>query len=846
MDDIKRKLDLIDGQLAPKSLHRHIIQTCPLLFTVIGLIIGIVVQNIMPLPLQFWFFLLFAIASGAVLFFIFSREPRPAVIAYAAAICFICLGAIRLYSFNQPNANDIRNFTDQQPTLATIRGNISSEPYINRNLNWEFAKFDFSDPSCGFYLNVTEVETVQGWERATGIVRVQVSGPVVDLKSGDSVELYCMLERFNSASNPGQFDMKKYMARKNIYIAASVKSRGSIELLQNNEKSIFTKLKTKLRESTNAFLVGDIAADEAAKGLLQALLLGYRGDIDPDTYEAFRKTGLLHFISLSGMHLGILAGIVWWLCKTAGLLKRGRAIICTIVIIVFLLIVPPRAPTVRAAIITWVFCASFLFARKSNSINTLSLAAIILLLTRPTNIFEVGWQLSFASVLGIILFTDKINFFIYENFKRLPLFAKAAKTKPYSAIIAGSGPFTLKLLSVGISAWLGGAGILLYHFYTITPLTSIWTVVVFPFVALILTFGYLKIVLALLLPSLASLLGVIVTALSDILIAIVKFIAALNISEILIGKVTIWIIACFYSLILMMRLVNLRNVMLKRIITAAFLGFIATFLIFTKWHRTYNNDLVLTTLDVGHGQAVFVRLPSKTNLLFDAGSMYRSDIGRKVIIPFLDHSGTRKIDGIIISHNDTDHINGIPEIVKYRNVGGVYANDAFFTRTDRWGTAKFLKESLVKKGITIQRLSENPGINSKAKVEFLWPQEKIMDSRHLTDNDKSQVTMIEYVGEKILICSDIEKYAQEKIMESYPDLKADIVVVPHHGSVSSMDTQFIEKLNPEVLVFSCGRSQYERLQNSVQNKTSSLYTYNDGTITISIDKNGSIKILKHN
>ncbi|TFG49697.1 MAG: ComEC/Rec2 family competence protein, partial [Candidatus Brocadiia bacterium] len=490
----------------------------------------------------------------------------------------------------------------------------------------------------------------------------------------------------------------------------------------------------------------------------------------------------------------------------------------------------------------WVFCASFIFSRRPSSINSLSLAAIILLLIRPTNLFEAGWQLSFASVLGIGLFTDRINFFIHEKIFKGSWLEKSSLTKPYYQIIARQGPFLLNLLCVGFSAWLGGAGILLYHFYTIPPLASLWTVMVFPFVAMILTVGYLKIVLTLLLPSLADLLGVIVTGVCDIFIAVVKFLADLNISEIIIGKVPLIIIACFYLFILLMRLESRQHALLKKIVTTALFVLTAGFLIITKYDRTFHSDLRLTALDVGHGQAVLVQLPSNTNLLFDAGSMYRSDIGRKVVIPFLNHSGIPGIDRIIISHNDTDHINGIPEIVEYRSVRGVYADKAFFAKTDQWGTAKFLMDSMRNKGIPIESIAENPDIDAVVKIDFLWPRENFPD---LTDNNKSLVTKIEFAGRKILICSDIEKYAQQKLMELYPDLKAYIVVVPHHGSVSSFEPRFIEFLRPEILIFSCDENQYERHIGLAQNKTPSLFTSNDGAISVNIDQYGSLNITKY-
>ncbi len=247
-------------------------------------------------------------------------------------------------------------------------------------------------------------------------------------------------------------------------------------------------------------------------------------------------------------------------------MKRARAAICIIAIGVFLLIVPPRAPTVRAAIIAFVFCVSFFFRRHSNPVNTLSLAAIILLLIRPTQLFEAGWQLSFASVLGLVLFCHRIHFFLYEKITGWPWFKKAPKTRPFFRIVSRPGPSLLILFSTGLTAWLGGAGILLYHFYTINPLTSIWTVIAFPFVALILIAGFLKIVLSFLLPTVAVVLGVAVTGLADLLIWIVKLIAQLDISQILIGHVSLAPIIFYYGLIVFVGFAYFRRSLIKKAI----------------------------------------------------------------------------------------------------------------------------------------------------------------------------------------------------------------------------------------------------------------------------------------
>ena len=860
MDDIQRKLALIDQQLAGRNLHKQIVSTCPLVFVSVGLIAGILIQHTLlgSRLLWLWLILLGLLTAATAFFFIIQQSSsnhhsllttHQYATAYLALVCFVCLGAIRLISFHQPKPNDIRNLVADVPKLATIRGLIVTEPYVNKNRNWKFARFKFTDPATSFYLKLTEVETIHGWAKVAGTVRVQVDEPVLDLKAGDCIQAYCRLDRFSPPTNPGQFDVAKYLARKNVFIAASVKSRDGIEILhfvQNDGwLGVFTKLKSRIRQKATQALLGSLSPDEPSRSLLEALLLGYRGNIDSATYRAFRKTGLLHFISLSGMHLGILVGIIWWLCKTAGLMKPARAVICIVAISIFLLIVPPRAPTVRAAIIGFVFCVSFLFRRRFNSLNTLSLAAIILLLIRPTQLFEAGWQLSFASVLGLLLFCQRIHFFLYEKIMGLPWGKKVPKTRPFYRIISRPGPYLLRLFSTGVTAWVGGAGILLYHFYTINPLTSIWTVVAFPFIALILTIGYLKIILSFLLPSLAAVLGVIVNFLSDLLIWLVELIAHLDISQILIGKVPGVVIICYYGFVLFATFVYfwgalMKRPLLKKAIYTVIVLAMVVFLGATKWQRTHRDNLVITCLDVGHGQAIFAQLPGKANLLFDAGSLHKSDIGGRIIAPFLDYAGINKIDAIIISHDDIDHINGIPRIAEHCEVGGLYANDAFFDKADGWGTAKFLNDCLTEKGFKIKRLDENLNLSSSANIKILWPNEQIAKNEDLSDNDKSLVSLIEFAGTEILLCSDIEKFAQRELLRLYPDLKADVVIVPHHGSVNTLEDNFLEKLDADILIYSCGRSQYERQQQIIKGKTSakSFYTPKHGAVAVCINSDG--------
>jgi len=849
MDDIRRKLELIDRQLTGPNFHERVISTCPLVFVAIGLIAGILAQEKSGVSVYIWSILLAVLAVATVLSFVmpqFSSVGRY-VTAYLALACFICLGAIRLSSFHQPEPNDIRNLLADEPKLAAIRGTLVTEPYISKYPDWEFARFKPSDPTSSFYLKITEIESVVGWARVAGTVRVLVGEPVLDLQPGDNIQAYCWLDRFGPPTNPGQFDTAAYLARRNVIVGVYIESRGGIELLQSSPAGAFARFKYRLRRAATSALVGDLPQEQTSRGLLQALLLGYRRDIDSDTYRAFRKTGLLHFISLSGMHLGILVGIIWWLCKTAGFMKPARAVICAIAVVVFLLVVPPRAPTLRAAIICWVFCASIIFRRRSNPINTLSLAAIILLLIRPTQLFEAGWQLSFAAVLGLLLFCERLHFFLHEKLTGLRWRKKDPKTMVSFRMVPRLGPYSLRLLSAGVAAWLGGAGILLYHFYTINPLAGIWTVLVFPLVAAILTLGFMKMLLFFLLPTLSWILGIAATFLSDVLVWAVKLIAQADISQILVGRVSLVPVVLYYCIIVFAGYAYFRRPVIKRAICTFMMCSLIIYFGALKWHRTHRDNLVLTCLDVGHGQAILAQLPGKANVLFDAGSLYGNDIGTRIVSPYLDYIGIRKIDALLVSHNDTDHINGIPEVVENCNVRSVYANRAFFDGKDVWGTAEFLNDCLIEKGLEIKRIGADLNLSAGASIKILWPNEQLYNNEDLSDNDKSLVSLIEFAGVKILLCSDIEEFAQKELLWLNPDLKADVVVVPHHGSASTLDVEFLKHLDADILMCSCSRRQYERMGRDIESVRSIptdarlLYTSEDGAITVFIDKNGMTK-----
>ncbi len=857
MDEIQRKLALIDEQLAPGGLRRRLVSTAPLFFPALGLMAGIVLQDRLLRPpsgsdpsLALWLWLIaLSVSVGAVgVYLIRNRQDlQPQVLAYGTLLGFTCLGAIRLIAYERSDPRDIRRLVGRDRVLATIAGRILTQPYQEQQ-DWYFAQLAPADPSTAFYLQLDGIETPAGRQPVAGTIRVQVDEPVPHLRIGDSIRAYCWLHRFEEPTNPGQFNFARYLRLRNVFVGASVPVREAIEVRRDGPQDFWLRLRSTSTEAAARGLLDQPFSETQSQAMVEALLLGQRRNIDRATNEAFRRTGLLHLVSLSGMHMSILIGLIWWCCKPVGFSKRTRALICILATAVFLLVVPLQGPILRAAVIVWAYCASILLRRRSNAINSLALAVIILLLIQPTQLFDAGWQLSFASVAGILAFTRRIEDFVHDRTGAW-LHRTGPDMKPTVRLLKRTGSGIVTVLSVGTAAWFASAGILLYHFYNITPLATLWTALASPPVTAIVVLGFVKIVLSFFLPTASLLLGYVLTLLADLLIGMVKVMARIDFSYLQIGHVPLLLIALYYVLILFAAFIYLRRPVLKRALCTALALMVVLPLGLLKWQRTHRSDLRLTCLDVGHGQALLAQLPGTMNLLFDAGSLYGKDVGARIVVPFLDYAGIGRLHAIIAGHHDVDHINGIPEVVGLRPVERVYLGDTFFTESATSQTTELLAQYLKASRLDPRRVPEAISAGS-AQVQLLWPADQSPAPEALSENDRSLVCLIEFAGRKVLLCSDIEKAAQQEILRRHPSLKADVIVVPHHGSIRTLDDGFLQQLEPSLLICSCGRADYERgriiapprVGSTLDSRAAALLvTARDGAVIIHMDRAGVIE-----
>jgi competence protein ComEC len=382
---------------------------------------------------------------------------------------------------------------------------------------------------------------------------------------------------------------------------------------------------------------------------------------------------------------------------------------------------------------------------------------------------------------------------------------------------------------------------MLYHFGTITPWATAFTVLVNPLVLWITVLGFLKILVIAWLPSVSMVLGVIVAALSDTMTWATVVLSKVPLCQIGIGQVGIAWIGVLYILMMAIAWWPMRWGGRRFLRPSLAMAVVLLLSILHGW-RSPSDTLEMTCLSVGPGQAIVLRLPGGETWLIDAGSQSSPNIGQRIVQPFLRQIGIDRLKGVIISHADADHFNGLPEIAAVTPIGSIRTNRAFLDKAQTLSGAGFLRQSVEKMGFRLDDIAAADWPAATVKIRPLWPAGQSADPA-LSKNDQSEVLLVEYAGKRILICSDIEAASQSLLMDRIPDLKADVVVLPHHGSAATTQSSFLTTLAPSTVIASCAASRTAAAWKPSDPSIAAWYTGRDGAVTVTIKADGTVRTI---
>ena len=710
--------------------------------------------------------------------------------------------------------------------------------------SWEIVgRIDNKPAKSGDRLRfILRTETLTGNRQSLpviGKIRVTVTGSPPHLSIGDRIAFYSRIRSIRKFNNTGRFDYQRYMAFKKVWGTAYIYGR-RLAILEKYKKKELGRIVADTRCKISDLI--DKTEARKPQSVLKALIVGDRSSIPPDLREAFNRAGVGHLLAISGLHIGIVAtGAFIFFVRILSYIKpllwhartKKAAVVFSLIPVFFYGLLAGMSPsTQRAIIMVTVFLLSFFIEREQDLMNTLAMAAMLILIVDPPALFSISFQLSFMAVLVIIYSLSRVQ----DPWKSDPAEIKKEKL------------FQIKqklfyFLAASFFAILGTLPLGMLYFNQISLVGFLANVIIVPLIgSVVVPLGLFAVLLHPLTITGASwFLGAGAKVLAQAL-AIVEFFAGLPYAAVKTVTPTCFEICLFY--LLLWSLLNIKgaqptssgsqgihnmqsraqsatwNVARATAIYRQKLACIIAVVVIVAgigdtlyWcnRRFWHDDLRVTIIDVRHGSSVLLELPSGYNILIDGGGFSDNavfDIGARIVAPFLWRKKIRTVDTIVLSHPNSDHLNGLIYVAEHFNVKEVWSNNQ---ASNTSGYQKFMT-AIAKNRIhrpMLEALARSRKING-VRFDILYPpfdfiaRSKREGWRDLNNN--SMVIKATLGSISFLFPGDIKARAETELAASFANLlKSTVLLAPHHGSQTSSTNVFLAKVAPEVVIISSGR-----------------------------------------
>jgi len=781
----------------------------PLLLSIMA---GIVIALVVPGK---WIWVVFAAipALGCIIAaFVQGKNAR-----FSPLILYACLGYLAYASCvtGPENPRHVAHYADGQ--IRQITGTIKSDPILQSYREKYILKDIELSPTSG---NAPPFPV-------RGSIQVNVydkkSNRDVHLSAGDRILLTGRIRPFRSFQNPGGFDYTRFMAWQGIFGSVST-SIPKIKILSfdiNWFRSKMDAVRNNMRKVIHQASSGDAAA------ILSALIIGDRAGISSGLQEAFNRTGVTHVLSISGLHVGVVATAAFfffsWLLSffrfflMRAWTRKGAALAAIFPVIFYGMIAGMSSATQRSVVMAVVFLLTFLMERDGDLVNSIALAALIILIIDPPALFSISFQLSFAAVLaigwGMLTFRDTI----YQSSLGRNFLIR----------------FMATLFFVTLFAMIGTTPLVM-HYFNLFPVAGLLAnLVVVPLMgSLVVIIGLFSVFILYPISTHLALWGLqLCDAVLQPAIAFVKFLSEREWCAIYTVTPSLLEMTCFYLLVSGFILLKKQGKGSHRpdqspsgiaayrrwviVMMAAVMGVLLADGAYWTFRRLMHEDFRVTVLDVGQGNAALLEFPGGPCAVIDGGGFSDNaifDVGERVVGPYLWRNKIRTVDTVILTHPDADHLNGLLYILKHFHVKQVISTHQ---PADSAAYREFL--DLIRKNNMIH--PEYNGMKktlskSGATLQVLYPVSIPADDNHrgFASNDSKNSNNLSLVfkagfGEfSILFPGDIELAGETKILTEAPkDLASTLLIAPHHGSNTSSSPEFLDAVAPETVIISSGK-----------------------------------------
>ncbi len=774
----------------------------PVTLAAVGLILGIVVDRFGPQVSTFaWGVLALAAALIGL------ASPGEGV---RLLLAFAAVGAGWHHSrWTDLGEDDLARGDWVTPRPAWVRGVIVEPPRV---VPGEFA----DDPGRTLTaMDVTAISDGRAWRRASGRVLVVISGQRPDLASGDPMFATGSLGEVAAPRNPGESDRRDRSRAEGIRLRLSVGDAGGVWGDPEGSPRAFDRWTGLMRTRSRDLLVTGLDPDVGA--LAAALLLGQREAVDPDVNDAFARTGTTHLLAISGLHMHLLSWFLLAWLRLAGLPEKPAMAIVVGGTVAYAVLVGLTPSVVRSAAMTLLFGVAGWCDRCGKPPSLLAMAAIATLALNPANLFDAGCQLSFLCVFALLwLVTPALRCLgVPAPYPSLVHEVPPTRMGPEYPDIALNqlerrlAPWWKKLLRRGAAwtglnavaslvVWCAAEPLVQWWFHLRSPIAILLNIPLIPITSGALLAAGVTLVLAPIWAPLATPSAWICEWLLRITKNLVLWGQSVRSGHTFVPGPPTFLLGLFYAALVLAAVASFwawkGRRWAWRALFAATLGLGLAGLV--PWHPA---ALEAEVLAVDHGLSVVVQGPDGRVLLYDCGKMRDPRIGRRVVAPALWSRGISRVDRVILSHADSDHFNGLPDLLDRFRVGEVCVPPGFDAPANPEALA--LLDNVRSRGIPVRELVAGDALDlgGSARARVLHPPRGWMPQA--PDNARSVVLDLGQNGEHALLTGDLEGPGLAALAQGEAP-RPEVMLSPHHGARAANPEWFSRWADPGRVVVS--------------------------------------------